>query len=337
MRVMIVGAGAIGGFLAAKIHQGGHEVCVVARGPHLAAIQADGLRLRTPDGAEIIAKVAADEEPERFGPQDLVITTLKAPALPSMLPRLAGALAAGAPLAAAMNGVFWWYGHGLKVGGEEVDTRRLDPDGVLAAIPLQRTMGIVIHSTNEVVAPGVVQNRSANNRFVIGGPTAESMATAVTIADALSGPGLAMVADADIRRVMWRKLLRNLSSAPASVLTGGEAYDVLNDPDVRRVAQALFAEGAAVAAAHGFSGLAQEAPDVFRASVGARQKPSMSQDVDRGRPMEIDTILRSVQDFARQCAVPTPTLDTVVALVLLRARLVGAYPHPPAQRPADGQ
>ncbi|XWN34004.1 MAG: 2-dehydropantoate 2-reductase [Devosia sp.] len=327
MKVLIVGAGAVGGFLAVKLHEGGHEVAVVARGPHLHAIKSHGLTLRAPDGAEAVAKVAADESPERFGAQDLVITTLKAPSLPSIVPRLLPALASGAPLAAAMNGVFWWYGHDFLVRGDEADTRRLDPQGILATIPMAQTLGIVIHSTNEMVAPGVVQNRSPNNRFVMGGPTAESMAHAVSLADALTSAAVSVVADSDIRRVMWRKLLRNLSTAPASVLTGGQAYDVLNDSDARTVAHALFEEGAAVAAAHGFEGLADEAPDVFRAGSGARQKPSMSQDVDRGRPMEIDTILRSVQDFARQCGVATPTLDTVVALVLLRARLVGGYPR----------
>ena len=119
---------------------------------------------------------------------------------------------------------------------------------------------------------------------------------------------------------MWHKLLRNLTSAPISVLTGAQAFDVINDADAAVVARALFLEGAAVAASHGYAGLADDANTVFASGKGARQKPSMSQDIDKGRPLEIDSILRIVQDFARQSHVPTPTLDTVLALVLLRAR-----------------
>ena len=125
---------------------------------------------------------------------------------------------------------------------------------------------------------------------------------------------------------MWHKLLRNLSTAPSSVLTGGEAFDVLNDNHASAVARSLFLEGAAVAAAHGIQGLERDVDHVFRQGAGAHQKPSMCQDYDLGRPMEIDNMLRIVQDFARQSGVPTPTLDTVVALIILRARLAGCYP-----------
>ena len=325
MRVMIVGAGAVGGFLASAFHEAGHTVSVVARGPHLHAIQKNGLRVLTPDGQETVAHLAANEELRELGTQDLVITTLKAPALPGILPKLGDVMASNVPIITAMNGVFWWYANGMKQVPEP-DTSRLDPDGLIAKQLINKTcLGMVVHSTNEVIEPGVVQNRSPNNRFVVGGPSAASV---VGVRDLLSQLTLSnTVIDVvdDVRPIMWRKLLRNLTTAPISVLTSAQAFDVINDADANKVARALFLEGAAVAASHGFTGLADEVDAVFSPGKGARQKPSMSQDIDKGRPLEIDSILRVVQDFARQSDIPTPTLDTVLGLVILRARLADCY------------
>lgn len=337
MRIMIVGAGAIGGFLACQLQDGGHEVSVVARGPHLDAIKANGLRLRSVDATEKTVHLNASDTPETLGSQDLIITTVKAPALPDILKKIRPVIDFGTPVITAMNGVFWWYGRGLDVSGSSPDTSRLDPNGDIAAmLPIEQTMGVVIHSTNEVVEPGIIQNRSSKNRFVLGPATPEENDLAGELAARLTVPGVQFETVENIRLTMWRKLLRNLSTAPSSVLTGGEAYDVLNDNHARNVARVLFLEGAAVAAAHGFTGLDHDVDQVFRSGAGARQKPSMCQDYDLKRPMEIDNILRIVQDFGRQCGVNTPTLDTVVALVILRARLAGCYPLQDQNPPANG-
>lgn len=325
MRVMIVGAGAVGGFLASVFHEAGHSVSVVARGPHLLTIQKNGLRVLKQDGQETVAHLAASDEPRELGGQDLIITTLKAPALPGILPKLSGLIEANVPMITAMNGVFWWYAEGMGQVPKP-DTSRLDPDGLIAKLLLDKTcLGMVVHSTNEVTEPGVVQNRSANNRFVVGGPSADSVTAVREMLSPLALPNTVIEVVDDVRPVMWRKLLRNLTTAPISVLTGADAFDVINDADASVVARALFLEGAAVAASHGFPGLADEVDEVFSPGKGARQKPSMSQDIDKGRPLEIDSILRVVQDFGRQSAVSTPALDTVLGLVILRARLVGCY------------
>jgi len=325
---MIVGAGAVGGSLACRLQDGGHDVSIVARGPHLAAIKANGLRLRSLDAPEKTVYLNASDAPEALGAQDLVVTTVKAPALPNILNQIRPVIEAGTPVITAMNGIFWWYGHGLSISGSSPDTSRLDPGGGIAAIlPVDQTMGAVIHSTNRVVEPGVILNRSSNNKFVLGSATAETSEIAESLAPRLTVPGLRFEAHANICMAMWHKLLRNLSTAPSSVLTGGEAFDVLNDNHAKNVARSLFLEGAAVAAAHGFQGLERDVDQVFRPGAGAHQKPSMCQDYDLGRPMEIDNMLRIVQDFARQSDVLTPTLDTVVALVILRARLAGCYPR----------
>lgn len=327
MRILILGAGAVGGFLASVFHGKGHEVSVLARGAHLSAIKSQGLRVRTHDGQTLCCPVIATDDPTELGPQDLVVTTVKAPALSGLLSQIAPLLRDGVPVVTAMNGVFWWYGHGFDINGTPPNTRRLDPEGNIASlVSPDQAIGMVIHSTNQVIEPGLVQNRSPRNRFVIGAATPDGAARIKTMLPDLSAPGTQFELEDDLRRTMWHKLLRNLSSAPASVLTGGQAYDVINDPDTQTVARALFLEGAAVAHAHGFEGLADDVAKVFSPGSGARQKPSMSQDVDLGRPMEIDTILRIVQDFARQSGVPTPTLDVVVGLVILRARLAGCYP-----------
>lgn len=328
MRVMIAGAGAVGGCIAARLAEGGHDVSVVARGPHLDAINRAGLTLRKADGQEIVARVAASEDPIDLGPQDLIITTLKAPSLPAMLPKLTKVAGADTPVMTAMNGVFWWYGLDRAFPGGEPDCSRLDPDGALGrAVHPDRALGVVIHSTNEAIEPGVIMNRSPTNRFVVGAATNAGAEQLETLTRELSSPpGIEFEMNADIRRAMWRKLLRNLSTAPASVLANAEAHAIINDPDAAVVSRALFLEGAAVAAAHGFDGLADEADSVFSSGGGARQKPSMRQDLERGRAMEIDTILRVVQDFARQTGVATPALDAIVPLVILRARLAGCYP-----------
>lgn len=327
MKIMIVGAGATGGFLANRLHEGGHSVSLVARGPHLTAIKAHGLRLLRSDHSDNVCHIPSSSDPCELGSQDLIITTLKAPALPGLLAKMKPIIDEGAPVITAMNGVFWWYAQGLDVAGIPPDTSRLDPEGKIAStLPIEQALGIVIHSTNEVVEPGVIQNRSAKNRFVIGAPRTSGFDQGRRLSALLNVSDLDVTFDEDIRLTMWRKLLRNLTTAPTSVLTGAKAYDVINDPDVSNIARALFLEGCAVASAHGFTGLEREELQIFKKGAGAHQKPSMSQDIDLGRPMEIDNILRIVQDFAAQCNLPVPMLDTIISLVLMRARIAGCYP-----------
>lgn len=327
MRIGIVGAGAVGGYLAARLAGAGHAVSLVARGAHLAAIRERGLTLDAPDG-RLTVRVEASDNPAELGPQDLVVTSAKTPALPQLVAGIGPLLGKDTPIVTAMNGVFWWYGHNFEPGGRSPATSRLDPEGRLAAaIPAERALGMIVYSSNEVTAPGVVRNSSARNRYLVGAADPAGLDRAAAVARALDGAGFAIEAVADIRRAMWTKLVRNLSTAPVSVLTGATALEIIDDSDVAPVSRALFEEGAAVAAAHGFEGLSDEASSVFATGAGAAQKPSMRQDLERGRPLEIDSLLRIVQDFARERSVATPTLDAVLALVIQRARLAGLYPR----------
>ena len=255
-----------------------------------------------------------------------MITSAKIPALPDLVAGIGPLLGPETPVVTAMNGVFWWYGHGFSPNGRPPPTARLDPDGRLArAIPAARALGMIVYSSNEVVAPGTVRNVSAADRYLVGAADPAGLARAEAVARSLDGCGFSIEATAEIRRAMWTKLVRNLASAPISVLTGATVREIMDDPEAIGVSRALFEEGAAVAAAHGFADLAADADTIFVKGTGPTQKPSMRQDVERGRPLEIDSMLRIVQDFARGGEVETPTLDAVVALVVPRARTAGLY------------
>lgn len=322
MRIAVYGAGAVGGYLAARLAKAGCEVAVIARGPHLAAIRRDGLTLETPDERFTVA-VEGSDDPRAIGPVDLVLVTAKTTANAEIAQRIGALLHDRTPVVFAQNGVFWWYGQGFEPG-RPVDTQRLDPDGRLAAaIAPERRMGLVIYSPNEVTAPGHIACGARRNRFVLGAPQAMGPGHATDldrVATALGDAGFTLETTGDIRAEMWRKLLVNLSTGPLCALTRATAAGIVEDPATRAVCRRLMEEGLAVARAHGFADLGID-PEA-RSAPGSRpdHKPSMLQDVERGRPIELDSMVRIVQDFARAAAVPTPTLDTVVALALGLAR-----------------
>ena len=333
MRVCVFGAGAVGGYLAARLaHAGRHEVSLITRGAHLDAIRRHGLKLVTPDETFVAAPRAA-ADPAELGAQDLVIVSAKAPALPAIARTIGPLLGPDTPVAFAMNGVFWWYGHGFAPHGRPLDLRRLDPDGSLhREIGPKRALGMVVYSPNEVVEPGVVHNGGRANRFALGDPEDPNSARVRAAAEALSGAGFGVEVVGDIRREMWRKLVRNLSAAPICALTGARSREAVEDPATREVSRALIREAIAVAAGHGFDDLGVDPEGLTTPGNRPLHKPSMLQDLERGRPMEIDAMLGVVADFAAAAAaggVPTPTLDTVLALLILRARTAGVYGREP--------
>jgi 2-dehydropantoate 2-reductase len=323
----VLGAGAVGGYLAARLATAGRDVAVVTRGAHLAAIRERGLTLVTPV-ERFTVPVTASDDPAAIGPVDLVLVTAKTPTFAALAEAMGPLLHETTAVLFAVNGVFWFYGHGFAPGGRAPDTARLDPGGVLhRRIGAARALGAVVYSPNEVVEPGTVENgRVDDNRLVLGeaapGPVTPRLAA---VRDTLSGCGFLVEATADLRRAMWAKLARNVASGPLACLTGADGRSLLADPDVRPIAIGLMREALAVAAAHGFDGLGI---DPAKVAVGppAAHKPSILQDLERGRPMEIDTMLAAVQDLARQAGVATPALDTLLPLVILRARLAGSYP-----------
>jgi 2-dehydropantoate 2-reductase len=324
MRVCVFGAGAIGGHLAARLAAGGAQVSVVARGPHLAAIRAHGLREVRPDG-EYLARIAASDNAHALGPQDAVIATVKAPALASLAASIHPLLGPDTPVAFVMNGIPWWYFHAH--GGAEDGRRleRIDPGGaVWQSVGPDRAIGGVVHAPCTVTAPGVVAVEAERTTVVLGEPDGTMSARLQRIGDALAAGGVHVETVANIRDRVWAKLLGNLATAPVSVLGGGGASTIYADPACAAISLQLMREGIAIANALGRDpGVVPE-----RLLAGFRHrahKPSILQDLEAGRPMEVDAILTVPQELARAAGVPTPALDLLLPLVRLRARLAGLY------------
>jgi 2-dehydropantoate 2-reductase len=346
MRICIFGAGAVGSFLAARLANAGKQVSIVARGAHLAAIQKDGLRLEAPDG-EITVRLPASDSPAALGQQDLVIVSTKTPALPQVAATIAPLLHEKTAVAFAINGVFWFYGDGFAPNGIKPDTARLDRDGALhRLIGVERSLGMVVRSSNEVVAPGVVRNESVSNSFVIGEAMpgrAEDRASALAaalvgeampgraedrasaLAAALDGSGFVCKPHGDIRQDMWAKLVRNSASSPLCCLTGSDVASAYGDPEIGAMATALMRETASVAEAHGFPGLLADPTEALRMGLALHHKPSMLQDLERGRAMEIDSQLAILLDLARQAKVAMPVMEKLLPMLKLRARTAGCY------------
>ncbi len=325
MKVCVFGAGAIGGHLAGRLARGGAVVSAVARGEHLLAIQADGLRVQAPD-ADMHARIQASADPAALGPQDAVIVAVKAPALPQVAAAIGPLLRPDTAVAFVMNGIPWWYYHGH--GGAEDGQRlpRLDPGGaVWDAVGPDRAVGGVVYSACTVTAPGVVHVESARSRLVLGEPCGPALPRTEALAEALRAGGLQVDVTDRIRDAVWAKLLLNLGGGPLGVLTGCAPRRFYAEEAIRDATRRVVAEGAAVARAMG----CDVAPDVegqIRNGAQSSHRSSILQDLDLGRPMEIDALLSVPLDMARAHGVATPTLDLLAAMVRARAREAGLYP-----------
>ncbi|MEO1000078.1 MAG: 2-dehydropantoate 2-reductase [Pseudomonadota bacterium] len=323
MRVAIFGAGAIGGYLAVRLARAGTEVSIVARGPHLEAIRADGLRLLS-DAGEEVAAVAASEEPADLGPQDYVFVTLKANSVPGVADRIAALMGPETALVTGMNGVPYWYFHGLE-GRAWARVEAVDPGGAVSGpLPPDRAIGCVVYPAAEVEEPGVVRLIDGD-RFTLGEPSGEKTDRVLALAEAMKAAGFRAPVRPRIRDEIWIKLWGNLAFNPMSALTG-ETLDVLaTEPRLRAVAKAMMLEGQAVAEALGVRFPIDVEKRIAGAAAVGAHKTSMLQDLERGRPMEIDALVTAVVELGARAGVPTPTIETVLALVAARARQAGCY------------
>jgi 2-dehydropantoate 2-reductase len=329
MKTTIFGAGAVGGHLAARLGAAGMDVAAVCRGAQLAAIRERGITLHIAD-ERYHARIRATDRPETLGIQDLVIVTAKSSVLPEMAAAIATLCGANTSVVFAMNGIPWWYLYCCPDNGvPRPDLSRLDPGGELArSVGLERVIGCMINSANEVVAPGVIRNSPGTlNRFTVGEPDGTVSRRLDVISAAFERAGIPAPISPAIRVEIWDKLLRNLSTAPICALTGEPIGVIGRHPELFDLAKGLMAEGLAAARAHGI------VPDVsveraYGNAPNSPHKSSMLQDFERGRPPEIDGLLTAVQAFARAAQVPTPRLDTVTALIVEKARRAGLYPPP---------
>ena len=325
MKICIFGAGAIGGYMAVKLVQAGVDVSIVARGPHLAAIQSRGLTL-TEDGAEpVTVQVRASANAADLGVQDYVIVTLKAHSVPPVVGAMQPLIGPDTTIVSGVNGVPWWYFH--KIGGplEGTRLRSVDPGDVQwNGFGPDRVLGCVVYPAAEVSEPGVIRHIEGN-RFSLGEPDGSKSDRATALSQVLQSAGLKAPVRPRLRDELWVKLWGNLSFNPISALTHATLDVLCTDPGTRDVARRMMIEAQAVAEKLGVT----FPIDVDRrieggAAVGAH-RTSMLQDLDAGRPMEIDALVASVQELGRITETPTPTIDTVLALVALRGRVAGLY------------
>ena len=322
MRICIFGAGAVGSHFAVRLAQAGHDVSCVMRGPHLAAVKARGLMLRV-GGNDTNAKVTASDDPTTLGPQDLVISTLKATGIASLATGLKPLLGSDTPVIFAQNGIPWWYDIGLPSSHPATpDLSFLDPGGALrAAIPKERIIGGVIFSSNEVIEPGVVANLSPErNMLLIGECDDRNSARIGQLRATLESASIASAPVAQIRETIWSKLLTNMSMSVLCLLTGQTARGVRDEPALQHVIPRLLDEANAVG-----QSCIPNVKRLSRSGPAPEHKPSILQDYELGRAMEIDVLVRAPAAFARAAGLSTPMLDLIAGLAIQRARDKGLY------------
>ena len=320
MRIAVFGAGAVGGHLAARLSNAGHDVGVVVRSESAGIIARQGLRLEG-EGLAIDARVRASDEPRELGPQDIVLVTVKATALATAATMLAPLVDAHTSVVFVQNGLPWWYGHGpagVSAALHVPELQAMDAGGHLAhLLACGQVLGAVVQSSNTLVAPGLIHNSSpARNELRVGEIDDAQSARVQQLRALLEHAGLSSPPVPVLRKVVWGKLVMNLAGSPLCTLTRSDARLIAADAGLGAVFENLAREALAVAAAHGFTFTPSEV-DVaaLRAGNGSAHRPSMLQDFERGVALEIDAILRAPQRCARAAGVATPVLDTVIALL----------------------
>ncbi len=326
MKIAIFGAGAIGGYLAVKLHQAGADVTVIARGPHLAAMRANGLTLKS-EGETVNVSVRATDKAEEAGPQDYVVVTLKANGLAPAAPEIAKLMGPETALVTGINGVPYWYFYGLDSPWRDRVVESVDPGGKLwQLLPPRQTIGSIVYPAAEVIEPGVIEH-TYGNRFTLGEPDGSKSARVEALSQMFVKAGLKAPVRTNIRDEMWVKLWGNLAFNPLSALTTATLDRLVFRPDLRAVARAMMEEGRAIAEALGVKFAVSIDKRIEGAGEVGVHKTSMLQDLERGRPMEIDALLGAVVELADLTGKPAPLCRAVLALVRERARQAGCYPQ----------
>jgi 2-dehydropantoate 2-reductase len=326
MKVCIYGAGAIGGFIGTRLAAAGAcTVSAVARGATLHALREHGWRLR--QGGQLSrAPAIASDDPGELGPVDLVVLAVKGPALSEVARRMAPLLGPDTMVLPAMNGVPWWFAQSTPaLAGEPL--RSVDPDGSIGAqLPLARVVGCVVHASTFTPEPGLVEQRMGQG-LIVGEPRGGDSPRVQRLGELLRGAGFDATVSTHIRQDIWYKLWGNMTMNPVSAITGATSDRVLADPLVLAFCTAVMREASAVGAKIGCA--IEQSPEdrhVITRKLG-RFKPSMLQDVEAGRAIELDAIVAVVREIAQRVNLPTPTIDTLLGLTRLFARVHGLYPE----------
>lgn len=329
-KICVFGAGAIGGYIAASLSEAGADVSVIARGPHLEAIQNKGLTLEI-EGSTKNYQLKASDNPADLGEQDYIIIGLKAHSVPPIIEQFAPLLNEKTAIISAVNGIPWWYFHKADTGTDLDNTwvETTDPDGALwKYFGPERAIGCVVYPACDIPEPGYIRHRSGN-RFTLGEPDGTKTERIQILADLFKKGGLRAPVKPRIRDEIWIKLWGNCSFNPVSALTGASLDQLGNDPACRSVIRDIMIECRNVGEAIG----ARFNVDIEKRIQGGAEiighKPSTRHDIELNRPMELDALVCSVLELARRLNIPTPTLDTVASLIRMKGEILGLYNRRP--------
>jgi 2-dehydropantoate 2-reductase len=328
MKICVAGAGAIGGFLAVKLAASGHDVSVIIRGANLAAVHANGMKLIADDGSETVAAVFASDQiaevAAQKGVQDVVILGMKAHQVAPVAPELPALFGPETIVVSMQNGIPWWYfqKHGGPHAGKRVEA--VDPGGVISAnIDASRVIGSLAYPACELIAPGVIK-QVEGNRFPLGEIDNSDTPRVRLLADAFRASGFKTPVSSDIRSEIWLKLWGNVSFNPISALTHSTLQDICEYSLTRDLARTMMLEAQAVGAALGVNFKVDVEKRIAGAQAVGAHKTSMLQDVEAGRQLELDALVKSVIELGEITQVPTPTIKHVYALASLLAKTLAA-------------
>jgi 2-dehydropantoate 2-reductase len=335
MKVCIYGAGAIGGYLGAELSRAeGVEVSLIARGAHLAAMREHGVKLLI-GGEERVARPACTDDPVELGPQDFVVVALKAHQAWEVAEQMAPLLGPDTAVVTSQNGVPWWYFHGLAGQYKDLRLASVDPDDrQWNAIGPERAIGCVVYPATEIVEPGVIKH-TYGNKFALGEPDGSASERCGRLSAALEAAGLKAPILPHIRNEIWLKLWGNLCFNPISALTRETLDVVATDPGTRTLSREMMLEAQRIAVRLGVHFRVDVERRINGAAKVGAHRTSMLQDLERGRPLEIDALLTVVQEMGRMVDVETAHIDSVLALIQQLGRHLGLYPTFPEHEPAD--
>ena len=318
MKICIYGAGAVGGLVAGKLAQSGHDVSVVARGAHLTEIQKKGLRLRSPEGQESFVQLKADSDPSKLGPQDCIFVAVKGQNLPEVAARIAPLRGKDTSIVTAMNGVPWWFFDRLawaqKAGGGRLSR----------AVPTERVVGCVIHLAASTPEPGLVSH-NMGAKLILGEPGGENTARTKRIAEALTAAGFEVAVSNTIEKEFWVKLLGNVSFNPVSALTASTADRLIQNDEVKAYMVEIMREVLAIGRAVGVDANIDPEARIDMARALGPFKTSMLQDLEAGKRLEIDGLLAGTLEIARKAGVRAPFTESLFGLIRARAQSTGQY------------
>ena len=321
MKIAVVGAGAIGGYLGTKLSVAGEDVCFIARNRNLQAINENGFKLVQEDGSELHAsRVRAYQHGAEAGPQDAVLLTVKAHQVRDVLPELRGLFGPRTVVVTMINGLPWWYFHKLVGPYEGRQLECLDPEGTVAAnIENERIIGSVVYPASELLAPGLVK-LIEGNRFSLGELDGSRSERIEALSKAMMNAGFKSPVSRDIRSEIWVKLWGNLSFNPLSALTRGTLRDICQFPPTRALAETMMTEAKAVAEKLGVVFKISLEQRIAGAEAVGAHKTSMLQDLEAGRALELEALVGSVVELGRMTETPTPTIQAIYAATSLLAK-----------------